>query len=610
MKKVLIIILLITIMMTGCSSTREETVLAKNGTLRIDSWSAENEKMVRLDGEWEFYWNKIIGFQDLGKIKPDLFAAVPSSWDSYSVDHKKLNGTGYGTYRLHVKTSLPKDTLLGLRVYTFSSAYQLYVDEKLVGSAGTVGVSAAEEKGEYKPKVLFFNIPSNEFDILIQVSNFTYDRGGFWYSIYMGNPDKIISLHDRYMAKEISVLGALLLISLFFFAIYMLRKELRYALYFSFLCIILIFSVDLVGQFLLVRVIPGLSLKLIILLWYSVTTWLLFFLILFIHELFKSRFSTLVLRLYFIISVLSQILFIMTPTAYYTKFAHISNYFDMAGALCSIIIVAIGIKKGYKDGWLNIASMVIALITYIHDDLYWTNVINSGYGEFTYIGLFLFILLQMMIQANRIRQFQDQKVAAELRFLQAQIKPHFLFNALNTFISISFYDIEKARKLLTEFSNYLRKSFSFKDANQFAPLKHEIELVKAYTEIEKARFEERLEVWFDVSDNTDVKIPILILQPIIENAIIHGVLPKQEGGRVEITVREEERMIAFSVKDNGIGMNREKVRDIIKNQSDGVGLSNINSRLIKLYRKGLSIVSEPSAGTEVSWRIPVENRRR
>lgn len=610
MQKILPIIFLLIVLLTGCSTIPEEAAQAENGTLNMESWNVKDQKIIRLDGEWEFYWNKLVGMNDLGIIKPDLNVAVPSSWDSYSVNHKRLNGTGYGTYRLHVKTSLPKDTMLGLRVYTFSSAYRLYIDETLVSSSGTVGVNAAEERGEYQPKVVFFNVPSNDFDIIIQVSNFTYDRGGFWYSIFMGNPDKIIRLHDRYMAKEISVLGALFVISLFFLAIYMLRKELRYALYFACLCFTLAVSVDMVGQFLLVRLIPGLSFKFIILLWYSFTTWLLFFLILFINELFKSRFSEIVVKIYFGISVILQILFITTPTTFYTKLAYISNCFDIAGALCSVIIVAIGIKNGNRDGWLNIASMVIALITYIHDDLYWTNVINSEYGEFSYIGLFLFILLQMMIQANRIRHFQDQKVAAELRFLQAQIKPHFLFNALNTFNSLSIYDIEKARELLTDFSNYLRRSFSFKDINQFAPLKNEVELAKAYTKIEKARFEERLDVDFKVSNDTDVNIPILILQPVIENAIIHGVLPKPEGGRVEVTVREEDRMLTFSVKDNGIGMSREKTRDILKHKGDGVGLSNINNRLIKLYGKGLSIYSEPSVGTEVSWRVPIENRRK
>ena len=146
---------------------------------------------------------------------------------------------------------------------------------------------------------------------------------------------------------------------------------------------------------------------------------------------------------------------------------------------------------------MNVISMIIALAAYTHDILFWTNLIRNDFGEMFYLGLFLFIFIQMVIQAQRIKLFHDNEIAAELSFLQAQIKPHFLYNTLNTFVSISYFDMDKARSLLTDLSHYLRRSFDFKDLSQFVPLKNEIELAKAYVEIEKARFEERLEVtWY------------------------------------------------------------------------------------------------------------------
>jgi len=206
----------------------------------------------------------------------------------------------------------------------------------------------------------------------------------------------------------------------------------------------------------------------------------------------------------------------------------------------------------------------------------------------------------------QLKQSVDKSVASELAFLQAQIKPHFLYNAINTFVSISRYDMEQARKLLVGFSNYLRRSFDFKSLSQVVPLKNEIELLEAYLDIEKAQYEERLEVNFEVCDEKEVKVPILMLQPVVENAILHGVLPKRDGGRIEISIKRDGKMLAFTVKDNGVGMEREKLRSVLEHESrSGVGLSNIDGRLKKLYDNGLQINSSPGIGTEVTWFVPV-----
>jgi sensor histidine kinase YesM len=212
----------------------------------------------------------------------------------------------------------------------------------------------------------------------------------------------------------------------------------------------------------------------------------------------------------------------------------------------------------------------------------------------------------MIIQASRLKHARELETAAELSFLQAQIKPHFLFNTLNTFVSISRYDMDKARELLLSFSNYLRRSFDFKDLSQLVPLKDEIEMARSYAEIETARFEERLEIRFDVPDDLEIKVPILMLQPVLENAVNHGILPKPEGGRIDITIRREGKLLKFSVKDNGVGTDAVLKKGSVKTEfGSGVGLSNIDSRLRKLFRQRLHVVSSPGNGTEVVWYVPV-----
>ena len=159
--------------------------------------------------------------------------------------------------------------------------------------------------------------------------------------------------------------------------------------------------------------------------------------------------------------------------------SHITNYFELFWILNLVIIVIVGIKSGHRDGWINLGSMLIVFGTYAYDMLSITAVIQGNWLQVKIIGIFLFVLTQMVIEANRIGQFGVHANALELAFLQSQIKPHFLYNSLNTIASVSCYDVEKSRTILTNFSNYLRRSFDFKELSQFVPLSREVELVKA-----------------------------------------------------------------------------------------------------------------------------------
>ena len=120
---------------------------------------------------------------------------------------------------------------------------------------------------------------------------------------------------------------------------------------------------------------------------------------------------------------------------------------------------------------MNLFGMLVVLFCYLHDVLYIDNIINDAFGETLYVALILFLLSQTMVQINEMKRFFDRNAATELAFLQAQIKPHFLYNAINTFLSLSRYDIDKARELMISFSEYLRGSFDFKDLSELVPLK-------------------------------------------------------------------------------------------------------------------------------------------
>lgn len=194
-----------------------------------------------------------------------------------------------------------------------------------------------------------------------------------------------------------------------------------------------------------------------------------------------------------------------------------------------------------------------------------------------------------------------ESIRSELAFLQAQIKPHFLYNAMNTIIYFCYTDGEKAATLLTELSKYLRLSFDIDPAIENTTIERELELVRAYVEIEKARFGDKINVEYDIDEAIlKTKIPTLTIQPLVENSIRHGLCQKTSGGNVYVSIKEINKEIHIQVKDTGIGMSEEKVEELGKSKRDkkGVGFSNINKRIAKLGGI-LSIESIEGLGTKV-----------
>ncbi|MFA1818862.1 histidine kinase [Virgibacillus oceani] len=208
--------------------------------------------------------------------------------------------------------------------------------------------------------------------------------------------------------------------------------------------------------------------------------------------------------------------------------------------------------------------------------------------------------------ANLKQSIQEQ-LRLEAAWLQSQIQPHFLFNTLNTIASLSEIDTERMTKLLNEFGNYLRRSFDANNTGSLTHLENELELTRSYLYIEQERFGDRLQIEWDMEDDLDFHIPPLTIQPLVENAVRHGVLKQLHGGTVTIRITEQESHFEIAVVDEGVGMEQEKIRKILDEQPhhlNGIGVANTNKRLKKLYGGGLEMESEPGAGTSVRFQVP------
>ncbi|WP_417505040.1 sensor histidine kinase [Microbacterium sp.] len=202
---------------------------------------------------------------------------------------------------------------------------------------------------------------------------------------------------------------------------------------------------------------------------------------------------------------------------------------------------------------------------------------------------------------------RTQLAEAELRSLRAQISPHFIYNALTAIASFILTDPERARELVLEFADFTR--YSFRRQGEFTTLAEELGSIHSYLELERARFGDRLRVTLQIAPETlATVIPFLSVQPLVENAVRHGLEPGEGGGEIRIASRDDGTHTEITVEDDGVGMDPEALRATLTASDDGVhvGLRNVDTRLRQLYGAdgGLVVETNTGAGTLVRMRVP------
>jgi len=236
----------------------------------------------------------------------------------------------------------------------------------------------------------------------------------------------------------------------------------------------------------------------------------------------------------------------------------------------------------------SVIAVVVGLIVYAYERL--RDQIEAGYRA---------------LAENRVREERLRELAArsELKALKAQINPHFLFNALNSISALVSVDPDAAQRTLERLAGIFRVTLLASE-NETVPLARELELVDAYLDVERARFGRRLRVVEDIAgDARDVHVPPLILQPVVENAVRHGISPRVEGGTVRIEARRDGETLVLGVEDDGPGVPDERLESAL---AGGYGLRNVRDRLATRFGQGpwFSFGRGRGGGIRVELRLP------
>ena len=261
-------------------------------------------------------------------------------------------------------------------------------------------------------------------------------------------------------------------------------------------------------------------------------------------------------------------------------------------ALFAAIAPLVGAKSAGLT-WLATFQRLFATSFLLHVPVYWL-IIGAGAA--------LRVVREASERERRALRLEAQLAEARLLVLRAQLEPHFLFNALNTVSVLMRENVDDADRVLVLLSGLLRRALDTSTAGEIE-LRHEIAFAEAYLALEQIRFADRLAYRFDVEPELlDLRVPSLILQPLIENAVRHGLKERKTDGSIEVGAERQGDMLLLTVRDNGQGM--------AANASAGVGLSNTRSRLALLYgeRHSFELLPGRDAGVLARIGIPLSAR--
>ncbi|WP_232371710.1 ATP-binding protein [Leptospira ainazelensis] len=628
------------------------------GVLDLKSdWNFGSKGRLSLDGEWEFYWNRLYSeikdsedSKDGKKIQPPELVNVPDSWTSYSKDGKNYSGFGYATYRMCILLENPQ-TDIAIKMLEAATAYNLYVNGVKVLSSGTVGVTAEKSHPLYRPAV---SAPINlgkKNEIVIEVSNFAHSKGGVWAKVLIGKHEELSTLRERTIWLDLFITGGLFIGVLYHFSLFsLLRRELSH-FYFTLIGLVAIVRIVLTGERLLFKLLPNfdftLSYRLELLSVYIGG----FILALFLRSMFPNEFHKKAAYTFVaVFSFLSGIV-LVTDLAFYSKTLPFFSFFVFIECVYMVYVLIRAIRNKRVGAWIGFLICILLFLIIINDLLYANMVINTSY--FISYGISIFFIAQAFIISKQfaISYYLSQKLSADLQTSNDRLisldklkdeflatTSHELRTPLQGIIGIADslkrgaggeLSVFVERQLGMIVSSGERLSSLVNDIQDFSKLKHsDLNLRKIPVDGKQAA-----DFTLDLNRvNVDVSKILLLneiepdfpplfadenrLQQILQN-LIGNAIKFTESGTITISaVQLDDNTAQISVSDTGIGIPENQQKRIFEffervqsgdvGNAGGTGLGlTISRALVALHGGELEVESTIDKGSRFYFTIPI-----
>lgn len=405
MKKIIILVLFLLITSLPLFSD----VTSKQGTLDLVTFDFTKNNYIRLNGEWEFYWNRLISpeqFTD-NTIKP-VYPIQPTFWEDIKFENSNLPSDGCATYRLNIK--LPENhPPLGLRLYELHTAYKLYINGNLIHSVGKVGDSKKDALPFWRPSVVPVEDINGTLEIVLQISNYHYIHGGFIQPIKLGDYTYLTKEREKNVQLLLFVIGAIFIMGLYHIGLYMLRRKDSAPLYFGIFCFLIAIRALCSGEYLVNDIFVYTPWILTHRLEYLSIVLAMPFIVIYFYKLFAEIFNEKLYRLIIIIYFAISLLIVVTPTKIYSYTSSFFEYFSVFVMLYVFYIVIRSLVKKLPGAGIFLIGTFFICLAGVNDILYDANILDTGYR--IHIGLFIFIFSQAILLSMRFsRAYQENEI--------------------------------------------------------------------------------------------------------------------------------------------------------------------------------------------------------
>ncbi|NLT19062.1 MAG: histidine kinase [Clostridiales bacterium] len=563
-----------------------------------------NYSALILKGEWEFFYNKWIVSDELSDVEPDGYIKVPSRWSGDIFNGERLTREGYASYRMVIK-NVPVGTEVVCTLGMYPNAYRIFINGFLSSSSGRVSKNSKETFAEPLLSSSNFYTVSEGEDLNIVVEISANRNGGLIYWPVLNDRthfakafDGVSSFSHKAVRVAIGFMIPVLIVVLMLNYFKMSGKSGNSI----FLMVAMLFMSYLASYdifYKIIEIIPSIDYGLIHLCRF-ITCFALFASVvygLYKHDILgpsaKEIFIILlpiniIATILYFITYGNGIMFLFLSIPYGTMLYYIFE-----------VCVAIGKKRKFSLCYLILTCFVF--LNFVLDAGELTGIALVNIGGITSIGSIFIMFAVLVIYLVQIKDKIEESARTEAlekeisyiknQALKAQIKPHFIFNTLTNIQDQYHKNMKAGDIMLTKFSKHLRLNVD-SASKDMIPFEEELENIQNYFDLENVRRDGKLNLIFDI-EYTEFDLPILALQPLVENAIKYAKTDEQTDGYIQIRSYLQNNRIKIEVVDNGIGFDKELISDT------STGLNNVTQRLKYSLDAEVNISSKLGTGTTI-----------
>lgn len=631
----------------------------KWGVLDLRGWEFERDGFIHLSGQSEFYWNRLYtpgNFQS-GKVDRD-YIKIPQSWNRHLEDY--FANQGFATYRFKILVD-PGKTSFAFKMPLTGSAYNLFVDGKLLASNGVVGKTAETAVPEWRPQIVEFPIMDNQVEVIIQVSNYHFMRGGIWKKVYFGTAKQLKQYKEKRQISDFLLIGAILIIGLYHLCISFYRKDKSF-LFFGLLCLFIAIRIPFISERYILQLFPDLSWEVLLKISHSIIYFISTFLALCVCEFFSKEIPKKVSYITTAIALSFTIFTVSTPSEIHSWFHVVFQCLAICIFLYLWHPLILSLKRKREGSIAYLASWSAITITALNDVFYDNEIIKTGY--YLSFGLLIFIFFQSILLSKRFSNALDKaeklskKLKAQSKELEKKnekllqidkLKDEFLANTshelrtplhgivgiaetlrddiANGVIDKSGNDLELIIQDGKRLSNLVNDILDFSNLNQGHPvlqlktvdvrqLIHTIlGLHTPFLQSKRLSFKTAIDEKLPFAEADENR-----LQQVINNLLGNAIKFSDAETVIKISASREKNKLKISISDTGAGIPRDRY-DLIfepftqgdgsvtrKYEGAGLGLS-IAKKLVNLQGGKLTFESIEGVGTTFHFTIPIASNQ-